>query len=102
MAPLPSKAEAVNGQVKFDEDGFPGYPFYVPGISGHRAPHPPLDFAVTKTNETLDGGLPRHLITGAVVANEAHSLTDWSKDLSSINAYQLPEDGTPFEKQAMK
>ena len=103
MAPLPSKVQIVNGQVKLDGDGHPGYPFFIPGISGHRAPHPPLDFAVNpKTNETLDGGLPRHLITGAVVANEQHSLTDWSKDLAVITAFQLPEDGTPSEKQAMK
>jgi uncharacterized protein YijF (DUF1287 family) len=23
----------------------PGYPFFIPGVAGHRAPHPPLDFA---------------------------------------------------------
>ncbi|PYQ28028.1 MAG: copper oxidase [Acidobacteria bacterium] len=102
MAPLPSKVEIVDGKVKLDGDGFPGYPFYIPGIPGHRAPHPPLDFAVDpKTNEAYDGGLPRHLITGAVVSNEQHTLTDWSKDLSSITAFQLPEDGTPSEKLAM-
>lgn len=103
MAPLPSKVEIVDGQVKLGEDGFPGYPFYVPGISGHRAPHPPLDFAVNaKTKEVHNGGLPRHLITSATVANEQHSLTDWSKDLSLIRAFQLPEEGTPAEQRAMK
>jgi hypothetical protein len=38
-------------QVKpdsFDKDGIPqftnpGYPFFVPGVAGHRPPHPPLD-----------------------------------------------------------
>lgn len=101
MAPLPSKVEIVNGQVKLSGDGFPGFPFYIPGISGHRAPHPPLDFAVDeKTKETFDGGLPRHLVTGGVVANEQHSPTDWSKDLSVMTAFQLPEDGTPVERRA--
>jgi hypothetical protein len=103
MAPLPSKVEIVDGQVKLGDDGFPGYPFYVPGISGHRAPHPPLDFAVNpKTSEVYNGGLPRHLITGGTVVNEQHTLTDWSKDLSLIHAFQLPEEGTPAERRAMK
>lgn len=102
MAPMPSRVEIVDGQVKLSEDGFPGYPFYVPGVAGHRAPHPPLDFAVDpKSKETFDGGLPRHVITGGVVANEQHTTTDWSKDLSAITAYQLPEDGTSSEKRAM-
>jgi hypothetical protein len=42
----------------------PGYPFFIPGIAGQRAPHPPLDFApneAAKPGESkyLDGGLPR-------------------------------------------
>ncbi|HJZ74248.1 MAG TPA: hypothetical protein VKE51_21065 [Vicinamibacterales bacterium] len=103
MAPMPSKVEIVNGQVKLDDDGFPGYPFYVPGVAGHRAPHPPLDFAVDpKASETYDGGLPRHLVTGGTIANEQHSTTDWSKDLSAMTADQLPEDGTASEKRAMQ
>src|SRR5436190_11583551 len=103
MAPMPSKVEIVKGQVKLDEDGFPGYPFYVPGVAGHRAPHPPLDFAAdSQANETYDGGLPRHLVTGGTAANEQHSTTDWSKDLSAMMASQLPEDGTPSEKRAMQ
>ncbi len=103
MAPMPSKVEIVDGQVKLGDDGFPGYPFYVPGIAGHRAPHPPLDFAVDpKTREVLNGGLPRHLITAAEIANEQHSLTDWSKDLAQVRAFQLPEEGTPAERRAMK
>jgi hypothetical protein len=102
MAPMPSKIEIVDGKIQLDGDGFPGYPFYIPGMPGHRAPHPPMDFAVDpKTNETYDGGLPRHLIQKADVSNEQHTLTDWSKDLSSITAFRLPEDGTPAEKQAM-
>ncbi|HKR66980.1 MAG TPA: copper oxidase [Thermoanaerobaculia bacterium] len=101
MAPYPAPVEIEKGQVKLGDSGFPGYPFYIPGISGHRAPHPPMDFAVDpQTNETYDGGLPRHLMTNADVANEQHSLTDWSKDLANITAFQLPEDGTPAEKRA--
>src|ERR1043165_9537874 len=51
----------------------PGYPFFVPGVAGQRAPHPPLDFAWATAAKgqpvkgpcgqkiPLDGGLPRHL-----------------------------------------
>jgi hypothetical protein len=74
----------------------PGFPFFIPGIGGQRAPHPPLDFAyacsddpgrtctpaVGKTpadvsgcknpatarcEKELDGGLPRHLISACQV-----------------------------------
>ncbi|HEX7807977.1 MAG TPA: copper oxidase, partial [Thermoanaerobaculia bacterium] len=101
MAPLPAPVEIVDGQVKLGDTGFPGYPFYIPGIAGHRAPHPPFDFAKdARSSETYDGGLPRHLITDAAVANEQHSLTDWSKDLGEIRAFELPEDGTPSEQRA--
>ncbi|HEX7832329.1 MAG TPA: copper oxidase, partial [Thermoanaerobaculia bacterium] len=43
MAPMPAPVEIVDGQVKLGDTGFPGYPFYIPGIAGHRAPHPPFD-----------------------------------------------------------
>ena len=50
----------------------------------------------------LDGGLPRHVVTGGTVAYESHDTKDWSKDLATINAIKLPEDGTNVEKVAMK
>jgi hypothetical protein len=103
MAPMPATVQIVDGQVRVTGEGHPGYPFFIPGVSGHRAPHPPMDFAVDpKTNETLDGGLPRHLIQSATIANEQHTPLDWSKDLRSISAVQLPEEGTVIEKRAMK
>lgn len=40
---------------------FLGYPFYIPGKPGHRAPQPPMDLAVENGVE-LNGGLPRHII----------------------------------------
>jgi manganese oxidase len=114
MAPMPARVQINNGQVQVLGDGNPGYPFFVPGIAGHRPPHPPLDFACDtddkgackrspKTGETiyLDGGLPRHIILGATVTNEQHTPTDFSKDLGSISAAQLPEQGTAVEKSAM-
>jgi hypothetical protein len=49
----------------------------------------------------LDGGLPRHMVAGATIANEQHTALDWSKDLHTIEAYQLPEQGTALERRAM-
>jgi hypothetical protein len=77
----------------------PGYPFFIPGVGGTRAPHPPMDFAVDN-GQTLDGGLPRHMIINAKVT-EQHNYLDFSKDMTEVNSYQLPENGTDVEKVAM-
>jgi hypothetical protein len=87
----------------------PGFPYFIPGIAGARAPHPPLDFACTQKDASgkcvpgtfLDGGLPRHVVFGGSIANESHDLRDWSKDLATMKAVQLDEDGTAVEKSAM-
>ncbi|MFO0587615.1 MAG: hypothetical protein U0441_08750 [Polyangiaceae bacterium] len=103
MAPMPGKVEIVDGQPHVvDKDKSPGYPFFVPGVAGHRAPAPPLDFAITPKGEVLDGGLPRHIIQTATVVNEKHDSWDFSKDLGKIQALEVPEDGTSIEKAAMK
>jgi len=104
----------------------PGYPFFIPGVSGHRPPHPPLDFAwledpVTrlpifdgKEKVYLDGGLPRHMVLDGKVLKEFHTRWDFSKDTAirkdgkivpgagSLTALQVPEEGTPVELAAMK
>ncbi len=49
LAPLPGKE-------------FGGYPFFIPGRAGHRAPQPPLDMDVDGKGEELNGGLSRHLV----------------------------------------
>jgi manganese oxidase len=87
----------------------PGYPYFIPGIAGARAPHPPLDFACTQKDASgkclpgtfLDGGLPRHVVFGGSVSYEKHNTRDWSKDLATMKAVQLAEDGEPVEKAAM-
>jgi manganese oxidase len=79
----------------------PGFPFFIPGIAGARAPHPPLDFAPDGNGGFLDGGLPRHVVTGGRVKLELHTKTDWSKDFATLNAVQLPEEGTAAELAAM-
>jgi hypothetical protein len=90
MAPMPSPT-------------FQGYPFYIPGVAGHRPPHPPLD-------TVDDGGLPRHVITGGTVAHhKAHlpafdfnlARLDFDKSLLTADAFEVPETGTPDEVAAM-
>src|SRR5262245_57685941 len=113
MAPIPSPVFIDNGQVVYgtvaapDPTGNsvtvnPGFPFFIPGVAGSRAPHPPLDFAPDGLGGFMDGGLPRHVTTGGSIAYESHDLKDWSKDLATMNAIKLPEDGTNVEKVAMK
>jgi manganese oxidase len=115
MAPMPSPVfiNNTNGQVVYgtpaapDPTGAnvtvnPGFPFFIPGVAGARAPHPPLDFAPDGAGGFMDGGLPRHVITGGTVAYEKHDQFDWSKDLATMTAQQLPEAGTNVEKVAMK
>ncbi len=95
MAPVPqADVWIANGQVQIKGDGNPGYPFFVPGMAGHRPPHPPMD--------TIDdGGLPRHIITGGTFT-EVHTRLDFTKTLLTANAKELPEAGTAVEQVAMK
>ena len=113
MAPMPSAVFVQNGQIVYgtpatpDPTGAsvtvnPGFPFFIPGIAGMRAPHPPLDFAPDGSGGFLDGGLPRHVTTGGTIAYEKHDQFDWSKDFATLTAKQLPEGGTNVEKVAMK
>jgi hypothetical protein len=111
MAPMPSPVFIDHGQIVYgtpaapDPSGAnvtvnPGFPFFIPGIAGMRAPHPPLDFAKDATGE-LNGGLPRHVTTGGTISYEKHNNFDWSKDFGTLNVRQLPEQGTNVEKVAM-
>jgi hypothetical protein len=113
MAPMPSPVFIQHGQIVYgtttnpDPTGAnvtvnPGFPFFVPGIAGMRAPHPPLDFAPDGAGGFLDGGLPRHVTTGGTISYEKHDQFDWSKDFATLSAKQLPEQGTNVEKVAMK
>ena len=109
----------------------PGFPFFVPGVAGHRPPHPPLAMGWEEEKpgvpelkdgkkKYLDGGLPRHQVLGGQTVREFHTRWDFTKDFiryenddhrdqtvdkavdGALVAYLLPEDGTPIEKGAMK
>jgi len=131
MAPLPSPVFINRGQIVYgtpqapDPTGQnvttnPGFPFFIPGLAGHRAPAPPLDFAcVTDANGNCvkdaqgntiyeDGGLARHVINGGSTIDpatgqntERHNQWDFTKDTPLLSAQQLAEDGQPVEKVAM-
>ncbi|HJY29906.1 MAG TPA: hypothetical protein VJ306_17880, partial [Pyrinomonadaceae bacterium] len=88
LVPIPTIAMAPMPTAEFK-----GYPFYVPGVAGHRPPHPPLD--------TIDdGGLPRHVITGGE-AESVETRLDFSKEILVAQAQAVPETGTPDEIAAM-
>jgi hypothetical protein len=121
MAPMPGvESQIVNGQIDLDGNGIadytegwpapagnPGYPFYIPGVAGHRPPTPALDMTepqdiglATSQRRVYDGGLPRHVITGGTALSTITPL-DLSKVLHAVTAVYPPEAGTPAEVQAM-
>src|SRR5258706_10004650 len=102
MAPLPSPVFIDKGQVFFGPPATPdpagksvtenpGFPFFIPGVAGARAPHPPLDFAPdTVGGGLMDGGLPRHVITGGGGLYERPPHVFLSKEPEKENAPFLP------------
>ncbi|MDJ0837984.1 MAG: hypothetical protein QNK37_15830, partial [Acidobacteriota bacterium] len=133
MAPLPAKVQlSGDGRVADtipEPDGSyrnPGYPFFIPGVAGHRASHPPMDFGWAEDENglpilddkgqkiLLDGGLPRHIMMTGQIMREFHTRWDFTKDFfvegpdgepeegkGGLLAIQLPEEGTPVERAAM-
>lgn len=97
MAPMPQAQASIDpatGEVQVTGAGNPGYPFFIPGRAGHRPPRPPLDTLV-------DGGLTRHVMTeGEAISSETR--LDFSKEVISSSAIELPEAGTAGEIAAME
>ena len=120
VVPLPK--QAMPPLPTYGENGMPGYPFYIPGLAGHRAPQPPLDFARDGDTEPWqDGGLPRHVFTGKgervfgeLTLSDQQNMTpdelvtyalrtgDFSAHLDSAEIDLLDHEGEPIEKAAMK
>ncbi|MEE4015909.1 hypothetical protein V1T76_27880 [Roseibium sp. FZY0029] len=103
LLPVPSQAapllptyDAAETKIA-DLRGFPGYPFYVAGEAGHRAPQPPMDIAVKK-DKRMDGGLGRHIVTGGERIRDV--ATRWKAgeiSLSEAEAAGLEiKDGVPY------
>lgn len=135
----PAAAVAVNNGQPLVTDAMPGYPFYVAGKPGRRSPQPPLDMARAVKNETagigdgqiaalggrayLDGGLPRHVVTGGEavptvlkglpaaeqqkikdkkgVLARMLALGDVTSEFEFLKLELLPQVGTVLERNAM-
>lgn len=81
--------------VSVKRPAFPGYPFYIAGVPGHRPPQPPLDLA-------FDGGLPRHVLTSAPEDAVLYGQRGrFDVQIEAANLKLLPENGTPSEQAAM-
>ncbi|MBR0848852.1 hypothetical protein JQ543_13955 [Bradyrhizobium diazoefficiens] len=132
MAPMPARVAiksvqetAPNGtkvsrnEVAVNADDLkaglqPGYPFYVPGVAGQRAPHPPMSYApqldasgnqveTGGEKQRLDGGLPRNVVLAELgTAYQQSNRWDFSKDNDKLFARELEEEGTAVERATMK
>jgi manganese oxidase len=81
ILPLPGSAMPPPPTLSFK-----GYPFYIAGVKGHRPPQPPLDLEQVN-GETLDGGLPRHV----VVSEDENGNPTPALRLSGIEAINDPD-----------
>lgn len=98
LPPLPAPVRIARGQVVLAGNGTaaennPGYPFFVPGLAGHRPPRPPRD-------TVDDGGLPRHVVVSGDAIAQLDRL-DFNKEIRSLEVRWLAEQGTPAELAAM-
>ncbi|MEH3147512.1 MAG: hypothetical protein PGN34_19700 [Methylobacterium frigidaeris] len=142
LPPLPSytRPQAPAAGAVVETDAMPGYPFYIPGRPGHRSPQPPLDMARAEADPQagitaahvaalggrthLDGGLPRHVVTGGLaVPNAVGDLPperrariaagdgllatmlargDMTSHFARLDLELLPQGGTGLERNAMR
>ncbi|HEV7253607.1 MAG TPA: hypothetical protein VGN97_11000 [Mesorhizobium sp.] len=106
LIPLPDRGAPLLPTYDAHQ-GMPGYPFYVAGRPGHRAPQPPLDMALDEAGKPMDGGLPRHIVldgkrkpAGSTIA-EALAIGDMTAELEELELELLPPGGTRLERRAM-
>ena len=94
IVPLPSQALPL--LPTYGELGMAGYPFYVAGKAGHRAPQPPLDFAKDDDDNWLDASLPRHIFNGGergfsgLSANEVKDILE-ERNFSGVTQSEILE-----------
>jgi hypothetical protein len=124
LPPLPTYAQMPN-TAESDSYAMPGYPFYIPGEPGRRAPQPPLDFAKSENGALMHGGLPRHIIKRgerkpaflsddltnrlptdpdermATLLRQSLALGDFRLELTQADITLLDHEGEPIERQAM-
>lgn len=115
-AVIPLPGQAMPPAPGYGPGHNPGFPLFIAGKVGHRAPQPPMDMV-------HDGGLPRHVVTGGTrsvshlthaqiqalpesqrgqaVLDRALSTGDMTVKLESAQIEILPHDGTSSEQAAM-
>ncbi|WP_437309468.1 copper oxidase [Sorangium sp. So ce388] len=97
MAPMPTYEQTtvtLPDGTTAKRPAMPGYPLYIAGLRGHRAPQAPRDLA-------QDGGLPRHVITSVPPGGVARGVRgDFDAQIHQANVKLLPEHGTPAEVAA--
>lgn len=124
---LPLPGQGLPPLPNYDvAEGMPGYPFYIPGKPGHRAPQPPLDFAKNEQKHLLHGGLPRHVFHGGerkpvfltdedigqlpedateranTLLRQSLALGDFRLELTQADLALLDHEGEPLERLAMR
>ena len=97
---LPIQGVALAPAPPYGAAATPGFPFFVPGVAGHRPPQPPLDLSAdSRLGET---GLGRHIITaGTRELGAGVAAADLSSHILSADLTLLPDAGTPLERAAM-
>lgn len=124
LPPLPTYAQDLNTGEP-ESYAMPGYPFYIPGEPGRRAPQPPLDFAKNKDGLLMHGGLPRHVVKSgerkpvflsddlkdqlptdpdtrmAALLRKSLTLGDFRLELTQADITLLDHEGELMERQAM-
>ncbi len=75
----------------------PGYPFFIPGVAGHRAPHPPLDFAWKQDENGLDVDRDGNLIKdpSAPDSSSTAACRDTSSSTARSSANSRPAGTSP-------
>lgn len=91
IVPLPDLAapllptytgDVIDGEIVGQAEAVPGYPFFIPGDPGHRAPQPPLDIALNDAGDDwLDGGLPRHVVQSGSARELGVTIPDGIADI---------------------
>lgn len=109
---IPLPGQAMPPAPAYGPDKNPGFPFFIPGTAGHRAPQPPMDLV-------QDGGLRRHVVKDGTrtvshvphtqaatlapreLVRRALATGDMSTALETAQLTLLPNDGTTLERAAM-
>ncbi len=118
---MPPEPTYLEDGVPAKLDGFPGYPFYIAGESGHRSPQAPLDIHesaglgrhVVQCPKDKQGnsvcrrtvsGIASHQLSslsGKEVVKHALQTADFSVELEDVQIKLLPPVGTELERIAM-